>query len=101
MGIVVAFWILMLGIMFAELGAILYHIKYGEKITVYGAYAEEVKENTRVVMAAIKARVIKKHLITNSADKYDSGKTLEKYKNFLGSELMDDIMHMQEERNHG
>lgn len=98
MGIVITFWLVMLGIMIVELGAILYHLRHGEKITIYGDYAAEVKENTRAVMAAIKARVIKKHIITNSADKYDSGKIREQYKEFLSSELMSDIMNMCEER---
>lgn len=101
MGIVISFWLVMIAIMAAELGAILYHIKYGEKLTVDDAYANEVKENTKAVMDALKSRVIKKHLLTNSADKYDSGKTLEQYKKFLNSALMSDMMHMQEERYNG
>ena len=101
MGIVITFWIIMLGIMAVELGAILYYIKHGERSSAHGAYASEVKENTRIVMDAVKSRVIKKHLLTNSAEKYDSGKTLEQYKKFLNSALMSDIMHMCEERYNG
>lgn len=101
MGIVITFWFVMLGILAIELGAILYHIKHGEKSSVYGVYASEVKENTKAVMDALKSRVIKKHLLTNSAEKYDSGKTLEQYKRFLNSALMSDMMHMQEEQYNG
>ena len=82
MEFVILVWLVMIGIMLAELGAILYHIKYGEKVAFLGVYDEEVKKNTRAVMAAIKARVIKKHLITNSADRQDNGKILECIKNF-------------------
>ncbi len=101
MGIVIAFWVAMIGVMAAELGAILYHVKYGERNTVDDAYAVEVKENAEAVMTALKFRVIKKHLLTNSAEKYDSGKTLEQYKKFLDSALMRDIMHMHEEQYNG
>lgn len=101
MGVVIIFWFVMLGLMVVELGAILYYIKHDKKSLVHGAYADEVKENTRIVMDAVKSRVIKKHLLTNSAEKYDSGRTLEQYKKFLNSTLMSDIMHMREEQYNG
>lgn len=101
MGLVILFWLVMLGIVIAQLTAILYHIKHGENVTIYGTYTTEVKENTRVVMSAIKSRIIKKHLLTNSAEKYDSGKTLEQYRKFLESDLMNDIMQMHEEQYNG
>lgn len=101
MGIVITFWLVMVCIMVVELSAILYHVKYVENIAIYDVYDVEVKENTKVVMDAVKSRVIKKHLLSNSAEKHDSGKTLEQYKIFLGSELMSDIMKLSEERYHG
>lgn len=101
MSFVIMFWFVMIGIVIAQLGAILYHMKYGEKITIYGAYTTEVKENTKIVMRAIKSRIIKKHLLTNSAEKYDSGKTLEQYRKFLQSDLMNDMMQMHEEQYYG
>ena len=101
MGLVILFWIVMAGIVIAQIAAILYYMKHGEKTLIYGAYAAGVKENTKVVMHAIKSRIIKKHLLTNSAEKYDSGKTLEKYKKFLGSDLMNDMMQMHEEHYNG
>ncbi len=101
MGFVGVFWFILIGLILAELGAILHHIKHGQKSTVNGVYAVEVKENAVIVMNAIKSRVIKKHLLTNSAEQYDSGKTLEQYKKFLDSQLMSDIMQMHEEQYHG
>lgn len=101
MGVVITFWFLMIGIAIAQLGAIFYHMKYGKKITIDNAYSTKVKENTRAVMEAIKLKIIKKHLLTNSADKYDSGKTLQQYQKFLTSDLMNDIMQMREEKYNG
>ena len=52
-------------------------------------------------MKAIESGQIKKHLLTNSAEKYDSGKTLGQYQKFLKSNLMADIMNISEEHYNG
>lgn len=101
MGFVITFCFVMIGIAIAQLVAILYYMKYGEKIVIRGEYAPEVENNTRVVMKAVESGEIKKHILTNSAEKYDSGKTLKQYQKFLGSELMADIMHISEEHYNG
>lgn len=84
-----------------QVGAIIYHVRYSNAVSDYGGYSNEVRENARNVINAIKNKKIKKHLLTNSADKYDSGKTLKQYKDFLRSDLMKDMMQMDEEQYNG
>ena len=52
-------------------------------------------------MRAIKSQTIKKHIMSNSAEQYDSGKVLKRYKKFLDSDLMNDLMQMCEEKYNG
>lgn len=101
MGLVIIFWGVMVGMVIAQLVAILRYMKHGEKIKIYGDYSNEVKNNTKIVMKAIESGQIKKHLLTNSAEKYDSGKTLGQYQKFLKSNLMADIMNISEEHYNG
>lgn len=101
MGFVILFWIVTIGIVIVQIVAIQSYMQHGERSTVYGEYANQVIENTKVVVDAMKSRKIKKHLLSNSSEKYDSGKTLEKYKKFIESDLMSDMMQMREEQYHG
>jgi len=94
---VVIFWGIMAVLIFLQVFAILYFIKDGGKISVYGSYSEEAVKKAKIIITAIKERKIKKHIITNSAPKYDSRETLPQYKIFLSTELMKDISEIKEE----
>lgn len=101
MGMVIIFWVMMGIIVIIQVGAIIYHVKYGNIASDYDGYSNEVRENARNVINAIRLKIVKKHLLTNSADKYDSGKTLKQYKFFLKSDLMKDMLQMDEEQYNG
>lgn len=101
MGIAITFWTLMIIIALVQFFTIFFHMKHSGKIVINGNHANEVKQNTRVVIEALKSGRIKKHILTNSAKRYDSGKTLEQYQKFLGSVLMADIINMNEEHYNG
>ena len=98
---VISFWIILIIVVVVQVGAIIHYVKGGERVTSYGIYSNKVKDNVKVVIDAIMLGKIKKHLLSNSAEKYDSGKTLEQYRIFLDSDLMKDIMHICEERYNG
>lgn len=101
MKLVIIFLIIMFAAVGLELGVLVYYMKHDDDVTDYGTYTSQVKERTRNVMRALKFKVIKKHLLTNSAEKYDSKKILRQYKGFLSSDLMKDLTQVHEERYHG
>lgn len=80
---------------------IIRYIKNGISIPYNNDYSKETLEKTKTVIAAIENNEIKKHIITNNAPKYDSSKTQIQYKNFLLSELMKDILELNDERYYG
>ena len=103
MEFVIIFLSTLVGIVIVQISAMVYQIKYGQKnrVGLCGMYSKEVVLNADEVTNAIRNGEIKKHLLTNSAEKYDSGKTLEQYRNFLDSDLMCDITHICEESYNG
>ena len=101
MEIVVLFWGILIGIIVIQMSAIIRYVRKGEHIQCDNAYSQETLEKTRTIVEAIETRKIKKHIITNSAPKYDSKKTLTQYKKFLSSELMNDLLILNEETYNG
>lgn len=98
--IVIGFWFILLVIILVQIYFIVQYIRNGVYMHISNdnAYSQETLEKTRLVIDAIQNSEIKKHIITNSAPKYDSPKTRMQYKNFLMSELMKDILELSEER---
>lgn len=101
MELVIMFWIIMLVIVISQLCAIIHYMRHDRVNSQYDSYTNEVIEKTNVVMRAVRSKTIKKHLLTNSADEYDSRKTLKQYRVFLNSDLMKDMMQMHEDQYHG
>lgn len=101
MEIVILFWGILVGIIVVQVCAIIRYVRKGEHIRYDNAYSQETLEKTRTIVEAIETRKIKKHIITNSAPKYDSKKTLAQYKKFLSSELMKDLLILNEETYNG
>lgn len=64
-------------------------------------YSPEVIVQSKKICDALTRNIIKKHTIVNDAEKYDSKKTLEHYKVFLDSVLMNDLSSIKEERYNG
>ena len=101
MKIVFLFWVVFLVIILVQIYFIIRYIRNGVHIPYNDDYSKETLEKTQKVINAIENNEIKKHIITNSAPKYDSSKTRMQYKNFLLSELMKDILKLNEERYYG
>lgn len=92
------FWSILIIILFAEVGAILYYINHPNAKT-ESTYSEKVIENMRIITSAISSKIIKKHILTdNTKEEYDF---LLEYKNFLNSNLMNDITNIKEEQYYG
>jgi hypothetical protein len=101
MKIVSLIWIILLVTILVQIYFIIRYIKNGISIPYNNDYSKETLEKTKTVIAAIENNEIKKHIITNNAPKYDSSKTQIQYKNFLLSELMKDILELNDERYYG
>ena len=101
MKIVSLIWIILLVTILIQIYFIIRYIKNGISIPYNNDYSKETLEKTKTAIAAIENNEIKKHIITNNAPKYDSSKTQVQYKNFLLSELMKDILELNDERYYG
>jgi len=101
MKIVFLIWIILLVTILLQIYFIIRYIKNGISIPYNNDYSKETLEKTKTVIAAIENNEIKKYIITNNAPKYDSSKTQVQYKNFLLSELMKDILELNDERYYG
>lgn len=101
MKIVSLIWIILLVTILIQIYFIIRYIKNGISIPYNNDYSKETLEKTKTVIAAIENNEIKKYIITNNAPKYDSSKTQVQYKNFLLSELMKDILELNDERYYG
>lgn len=101
MKIVFLIWIILLVTILLQIYFIISYIKNGISIPYNNDYSKETLEKTKTVIAAIENNEIKKYIITNNAPKYDSSKTQVQYKNFLLSELMKDILELNDERYYG
>lgn len=101
MKIVFLIWIILFVTILVQIYFITHYIKNGVHIPYNNDYSKETLEKTKTAMTAIENNEIKKHIITNNAPKYDSSKTLIQYKNFLLSELMKDILELNDERYYG
>ncbi len=101
MKIVFLFWAILFVTILVQIYFIIRYIRNGVHIPYNNDYSKETLEKTQTVIDAIENNEIKKHIITNSAPKYDSPKTRIQYKNFLLSELMKDILELNEERYYG
>lgn len=101
MGIVFLFWSVLALIIVVYVCVIMGFVRKSAEISTVSEYSEEVIEKTKSFVNAINSGKIKKHIITNSAKKYDSKKALRQYRSFLSSELMTDIMRIEEEIYHG
>jgi hypothetical protein len=101
MKIVFLIWIILLVTILIQIYFIIRYIKNGISIPYNNDYSKETLEKTKTVIAAIENNEIKKYIITNNAPKYDSSKTQVQYKNFLLSELMKDILELNDERYYG
>lgn len=101
MELVIAFLVIMVITVLVQLSALIYCMKHDDVVTVYGEYTDNVKEKTKAVINALISKIIKKHLLTNSAEEYDSKDILRQYKGFLNSNLMKDLTQMYEEQYHG
>lgn len=101
MKIVSLIWIILLVTILIQIYFIIRYIKNGISIPYSNDYSKETLEKTKTVIAAIENNEIKKHIITNNAPKYDSSKTRIQYKNFLLSELMKDILELNDEKYYG
>ena len=102
MKIVFLFLGILLVIILVQIYFIIRYIKNGVSVPYNNDYSKETLEKTKTVIAAIENNEIKKHIIiNNSTTKYDSSKTLIQYKNFLLSELMKDIIELNEEKYYG
>ncbi len=98
---VIILWILLLVVLIAHLYTVFCYKKSFNKIKSSDGYSKEVIQNTNMISAAIMLNKIKQHLLTNSAEVYDSGKELEHYRSFLKSPLMKDITNIKEKNYHG
>lgn len=102
MKIVFLIWIILFVTILVQIYFITHYIKNGISIPYNNNdYSKETLEKTKTVIVAIENNEIKKHIITNNAPKYDSSKTKVQYKNFLLSELMKDILELNDERYYG
>lgn len=101
MKIVFLIQIILLVTILIQIYFIIRYIKNGISIPYNNDYSKETLEKTKTVIAAIENNEIKKYIITNNAPKYDSSKTQVQYKNFLLSELMKDILELNDERYYG
>lgn len=101
MKIVFLIWIILLVTILIQIYFIIRYIKNGISIPYNNDYSKETLEKTKTVIAAIENNEIKKYIMTNNAPKYDSSKTQVQYKNFLLSELMKDILELNDERYYG
>lgn len=101
MKIVFLIWIILLVTILIQIYFIIRYIRNGISIPYNNDYSKETLEKTKTVIAAIENNEIKKYIITNNAPKYDSSKTQVQYKNFLLSELMKDILELNDERYYG
>lgn len=101
MKIVFLIWIILFVTILVQIYFIIRYIQKGVHITYNNDYSKETLEKTKKVIAAIENNEIKKHIITNNTPKYDSSKTQIQYKNFLLSELMKDILELNDERYYG
>lgn len=101
MKIVSLIWIILLVTILIQIYFIIRYIKNGISIPYNNDYSKETLEKTKTVIVAIENNEIKKHIITNNTHKYDSSKTQIQYKNFLLSELMKDILELNDERYYG
>lgn len=101
MKIVSLIWIILLVTILIQIYFIIRYIKNGISIPYSNDYSKETLKKTKTVIVAIENNEIKKHIITNNAPKYDSSKVQIQYKNFLLSELMKDILELNDERYYG
>lgn len=101
MKIVFLIWIILFVTILVQIYFITHYIQKGVHIPYNNDYSKETLEKTKTVIAAIENNEIKKHIITNNAPKYDSSKAQIQYKNFLLSELMKDILELNDERYYG
>jgi|GEM_PF-3542369 hypothetical protein len=101
MKIVFLIWIILFVTILVQIYFIIRYIQKDVHIPYNNDYSKETLEKTKTVIAAIENNEIKKHIITNNAPKYDSSKTQVQYKNFLLSELMKDILELNDERYYG
>lgn len=101
MTIVVLLWGALISIIGVQLYSIMSYIRNGGHVQLDNSYSQETLEKTKSVIEAIETRKIKKHIIANSAPKYSSQKTLIQFENFLASELMKEILTLDEETYNG
>lgn len=101
MKIVFLIWIILFVTILVQIYFIIRYIQNVISIPYNNDYSKETLEKTKTVIAAIENNEIKKYIITNNAPKYDSSKTQVQYKNFLLSELMKDILELNDERYYG
>lgn len=101
MKIVFLIWIILFVTILVQIYFIIRYIQKDVHIPYNNDYSKETLEKTKTVIAAIENNEIKKHIITNNAPKYDSSKTQVQYKSFLLSELMKDILELNDERYYG
>lgn len=101
MKIVFLIWIILFVTILVQIYFIIRYIQNGVYISYSNDYSKETLEKTKTVIVAIENNEIKKHIITNNAPKYDSLKAQIQYKNFLLSELMKDILELNDERYYG
>lgn len=101
MKIVFLIWIILFVTILVQIYFIIRYIQKDVHIPYNNDYSKETLEKAKTVIAAIENNEIKKHIITNNAPKYDSSKTQVQYKNFLLSELMKDILELNDERYYG
>ena len=101
MKIVFLIWIILFVTILVQIYFIIRYIQNGVYISYSNDYSKETLEKTKTVIAAIENNEIEKHIITNNAPKYDSSKIQIQYKNFLLSELMKDILELNDERYYG
>ena len=101
MKIVFLIWIILFVTILVQIYFIIRYIQNGISIPYSDDYSKETLEKTKTVIAAIENNEIKKYIMANNAPKYDSSKTQVQYKNFLLSELMKDILELNDERYYG
>ena len=101
MNLVIVYWSILLVVILVQIFTIVYCVRNEKVIACEEEYSPEVSEKARKVIHCIRTGIIKKHIITNSAKRYDSRTTLKRYRSFLNSKLMNDILSMDEESYNG
>lgn len=101
MKIVILLWGILLCVIIIQVWTIIRYMRKSEHMSHDNTYSEETFRKTETIIDAIETKKIKKHIITNSAPKYDSQKTLTQYREFLSSKLMKDLLELNEEMYNG